>query len=172
MQKHNDAIKMSGHSSLEKYTSHFIKRVRKGYEGYYCVKGELGTEQNYNILTPTFMAITAFLFRHLGCSTGGLGAQPQLGRCSHSSNFSPTDLNFLSSRLYNNLTSTYFLLFTQVHFFFWQLGQVGGQYATFLVCERWVGDGNKLMQQISTEGVEGETRLGWQGDPLGNMQEI
>ena len=27
MQKHNDAMKTSGHSSLEKYTSHFIERV-------------------------------------------------------------------------------------------------------------------------------------------------
>ena len=66
-----------------------------------------------------------------------------------------TDMNFLSPGLYNNLTSTYFLravqftlnstrrqsmpspdifdrmhlLFTQVHFFFWQLGR--GQYVTF-----------------------------------------
>ena len=31
---------------------------------------------------------------------------------------------------------------------------------------------NKRMQQISTEGVQGETRLGRQGDPLGNVQEI
>ena len=88
----------------------------------------------------------------LGCSTGGLGAQPLLGHGSHSSIFSPTDLNFLSPGLYNNLVPTYFLrasqfalnstlrqsrlspdifdrvrlLFTQVHFFFWQLGR--GQY--------------------------------------------
>ena len=30
----------------------------------------------------------------------------------------------------------------------------------------------KRMQQISTEGVQGETQLGRQGDPLGNVQEI
>ena len=30
----------------------------------------------------------------------------------------------------------------------------------------------KRMQQISTEGVQGETRLGRQGNPLGNVQEI
>ena len=30
----------------------------------------------------------------------------------------------------------------------------------------------KWMQQISTEGVSGETRLGRQGDSLGNVQEI
>ena len=69
----------------------------------------------------------------------------------------PTPLNFLSLGLYNNLTPTLLpasvtishsnqpldsqgyilifldqmhLLFTQVHFLFWQLGWVGGQYAT------------------------------------------
>ena len=31
---------------------------------------------------------------------------------------------------------------------------------------------NKRMQQISTEGIEGETRLGRLGDTLGNVQEI
>ena len=31
---------------------------------------------------------------------------------------------------------------------------------------------NKRMQQISTEGVQGGTRLGRQGNPLGNVQEI
>ena len=30
----------------------------------------------------------------------------------------------------------------------------------------------KRMQQISTGGVQGETRLGRQGNPLGNVQEI
>ena len=30
----------------------------------------------------------------------------------------------------------------------------------------------KRMQQISTEGVQGETRLGRQGNPLGNVLEI
>ena len=31
---------------------------------------------------------------------------------------------------------------------------------------------NKRMKQISTKGVQGETRVGGQGDPLGNVQEI
>ena len=31
---------------------------------------------------------------------------------------------------------------------------------------------NKRMQQISTEGVQGETQLGRQGDSLGNVPEI
>ena len=129
---------------------------RKIYLSLYLlsVRGELETEQNYNILTPTLLAIAAFFHVLLGCSTGGLGAQPLLWHGSHSSIFSPTDLNFLSPGLYNNLTSTYslrasqialnstlrqsrlspdifdwmHLLFTQVHFFFWQRGR--GQYVT------------------------------------------
>ena len=66
-------------------------------------------------------------------------------------------LNFLCTELYNSTTSTFFLwasqitlihpahgqgyiliflnrmhlLFTPVHFLFWQLGRVGGQYTTF-----------------------------------------
>ena len=103
MQNHNDAIIKCRHSSLVKYTYYFIERVRKGYEGYYCVRGELETEQNCNIL-----AITAFLSR-----SPGLLNRPLLGHGSHSSIFSPTDLNFLSPGSYNNLTPTYFLRASQ-----------------------------------------------------------
>ena len=155
MQKCNTAIKTSGHSSLEKYTSHFIW---KGYEEYYCVRGELETEQNCNILTPTLLAITAFLSHSPGLLNRGLGVQPLLGHGSHSSIFSPTDLNFLSPGLYNNLTPTYFLRASQFAlnstlrqsrsplitwylwpdapviytgaFLIWQLSRVGGQHAT------------------------------------------
>ena len=136
-----NTIKTSGHSSLEKYTSHFIERV--------VCERELETEQRLQHIDPppTLLAIIAFLSRSPGLlnrGSGGLGAQPLLGHGSHSSIFSPTDLNFLSPGLYNNLTPTYFLrasqfalnsarrqsrsppdifdrlhlLFTQVHFFF------------------------------------------------------
>ena len=47
MQMHNhndDTIKTSGHSSLEKYTSHFIERV--------VCERELETEQRLQLLTP------------------------------------------------------------------------------------------------------------------------
>ena len=44
MQKHNDAIKTSGHSSLEKYTSHFIERV--------VCERELETEQRLQHIDP------------------------------------------------------------------------------------------------------------------------
>ena len=104
------------------------------------------------------MAITAFLSRSPGLLNQGPGGPASLGHDPHSSIFSPTDLNFLSPGLYNNLTPTLLpasitilhsiqplnsqgrpwsdifdrmhLLFTLVHFFFWQLGLVRGQYAT------------------------------------------
>ena len=74
-----------------------------------CVRSELETEQNCNILTPQLFWLSQPFFPVLlGCSTGDLGAQPLLGHGSHSSIFPPTDLNFLSPGLYNNLSSTYF----------------------------------------------------------------
>ena len=102
--------------------------------------------------SPLFWLSQSFFPVLLGYSTRGHG--------SHSSIFSPTDLNFQPPGLYNNLMPTYFLrasqfhtqfnpstvkvapdlfdqmhlLFTQVHFFFWQLGRVGGQYATLIIC--------------------------------------
>ena len=97
-----NTIKTSGHSSFEKYTSHFIERV--------VCERELETEQRLqHIDPPTLLAITAFLSRSPGLLNRGLGAQPLLRHGSHSSIFSPTHLNFLSPGLYNNLTSTYFL---------------------------------------------------------------
>ena len=63
-----NTIKTSGHSSLEKYTPHFI---RKGY----CVKGELETEQRLQHIDPQLFRQYFFPIL-LGCSTGGLGAQP------------------------------------------------------------------------------------------------
>ena len=66
MQKHNDdTIRTSGHSSLEKYTSHFIERV--------VCERELETEQNCNILTPNSSGYNSISFPiFLGCSTEGL----------------------------------------------------------------------------------------------------
>ena len=136
-----NTIKTSRHSSLKKYTSQFIWNGSKGLRKVLSVRGELKTEQNYNILTPhqLFWLQQHFFSVLLSCSTGGLGAQPQLGHGSHSSIFSPTDLNFLSPGLYNNSFERHIctqfnpstvkvipwspdifdrmhLLFTQVHF--------------------------------------------------------
>ena len=93
------------------YFSHFIERV--------VCERELETEQRLQHIDPkTLLAITAFLSRFPGCSNGGLGAQILLGHGSHSSIFSPTDLNFLLPGLYNNLTSIYFLRASQFHTLF------------------------------------------------------
>ena len=134
------------------------------------------------------MATTAFLSRSPGLLNRGPGGPASLGHVPHSSIFSPTvtaqsgacrpslvgagslygilsptDLNFLSPGLYNNLTPTlpasvtishsiqpidsqcYILIFLnrmhlffiQLHFLFWQLGRVGGQYATRLCACRY-----------------------------------
>ena len=102
------------------------------------MRGDLA-EQNFNILTPALIAITAFLSRSSIFSQTGLISNR---------------LNFLCTELYNCLSPTFFLwaseialiqlvhgqgyilifldrmhlLFTQVHFLFWQLGR--GQYVT------------------------------------------
>ena len=47
-----NTLKMSGHSYLEKYTSHFILKGSKGLRKVLSVRGELETEQSCNILTP------------------------------------------------------------------------------------------------------------------------
>ena len=113
------------------------------------MRGELETEQNCNILTPTLMTITVFLSRSPGLLNCGPGGPASLGHGPHSSIFSPTDLNFLSTyflrasqfrtqfnpstvKVTPDLFDRIHLLFTQVHFFFWQLGWVGGQYATYM----------------------------------------
>ena len=103
-----------------------------------------GVGDQTNILTPTLMAITAFLSRSPGLLNRGPGGPASLGHGPHSSFFSPThlklwtptaqlgalrapsagcwfslqhltptDLNFLSPGLYNNLTPTYFLRASQ-----------------------------------------------------------
>ena len=113
---------------------------------------ELETKQNCNILTPTHTAISvSFPFSwaaHLGVHSAGCWLSLP--------NLLTNWLNFLCTELYNSSSSTFFLwvsqialiqpvhgqgyilifldrihlLFTQVHFLFWQPGRVGGQYTT------------------------------------------
>ena len=59
-------------TSFTKYTSHFIGRVWKGYSRFACER-ELVTETNWNILTPTLMAVNVVSFSFSWCSTGGPG---------------------------------------------------------------------------------------------------
>ena len=107
------------------------------------MRGELDAEQNYNILTPTLMAITAFLSRFPGLFNRGPRGPASLEHVPYSSIFSPTGLisnysiggpggplcwmlvfstasylqltDFLSSPgLYNCSTSTFFLWVSQI----------------------------------------------------------
>ena len=67
-------------------------------------KRELETEQRLQHIDPNSSGYHSLSFSFsLAAQSGG----------SHSSIFSPTNLNFLSPGLYNNLTSTYFLLVSQ-----------------------------------------------------------
>ena len=151
--KHKDAIKTSGHSSLEKYTSHFIRKGSKGLRRVLLCVRWVGDWTEPQHIDPHSYGHNSVSFPFSWAAQPGAWG-PSF--CSHSSIFSPTDLNFLSPGLYNNLTPTYFLwasqfalnstprqsrstpdifdrmhlLFTQVHFLFWQLGRVGGQYTT------------------------------------------
>ena len=84
MQKHIQHNKDERNSSLEKYTPHFIERV--------VCERELEIEQNCNILTPTIMALRAFLSRSPGLLNRGLWGPASMGHGSHSSIFSPTNL--------------------------------------------------------------------------------
>ena len=107
-------IKTSGHSSLEKFTSHFIERV--------VCERELETEQNCNILSPQlFWLSQPFFSRFHGLLNRGAGCPASAGTwfsfqhlLSNSLElWTPTDLKFLSPGLFNNLTSTYSLRASQ-----------------------------------------------------------
>ena len=76
------------------------------------MRGELETEQNCNILTPTLMAIAAFLSRSPGLLNRGPGGPASLGHGPHSTIFSPTNSNFLCTELYYCFTPTQFNLST------------------------------------------------------------
>ena len=72
------------------------------------MRGSWRPNKDCNILTPTLMAITAFLSRSPGLLTRGPGGPASPGTCSHSSIFSPNDLNFLCTELYYCFTPTQF----------------------------------------------------------------
>ena len=57
------------------------------------MKGNWRPSKDCNIMTPTLMTIIAFLSRSPGLLNGGAGGPAFAGTCSHSSIFSPTDLN-------------------------------------------------------------------------------
>ena len=76
-----NTIKTSGHSSLEKYTSHFI---RKGYERVIVWEVSWRLNKDCNILTPSSSGYSSVSFSFFW--TAQPEAQPLLGPGSHSSN--------------------------------------------------------------------------------------
>ena len=99
------------------YFSLYLKGFERVTKGTICERwvGDWTERQHVDPPPQLFWQQQHFFPVLLGCSTGGwLGAQPLLGHGSYSSIFSPTDLNFLSPGLYNNLTFTYFLRASQL----------------------------------------------------------
>ena len=107
MQKH---IQHNKDERTQFFRKIYLSLYLKGFERYYYVRGELETEQRLQHIDPYSSGhrSISFLFSWAAQLVAG-GPQSLLGHGSHSSIFSPTDLNFLSPGLYNNLTPTYFL---------------------------------------------------------------
>ena len=144
-------------TSLKKYTSHFIESVVCERER------ELETEQNCNISTPTLMAnsVVSFSFSRVGQPEArGPSFLLNAGFLYHSclqllvsklTDFlSPPSYIIIQRPLllvgvtialiqpihgqgYNILIDRMHLLFTKVHFLFWLLGRVVGQYTTLSI---------------------------------------
>ena len=153
--EHNndDTIKTSGHSSLEKYTSQFIERVvcerGVGYRtktatywphnssGYHSLSfpfswaaqpGAWGPSLCEDmILIPESSLRLIWTSRRRGYIK--ICRSLLLASVTISHSIQPFDSQ---GRPWSpDIFDRMHLLFTQVHFFFWQLGRVGGQYATY-----------------------------------------
>ena len=92
IQKHNDAMKTSGHRSLEKYISHFIWKGSNGLLKFLLCERWAGDWTELQHIDPTLMALTAFSSRSPGLLNRRPGGPASLGHGPHSSIFSPTDL--------------------------------------------------------------------------------
>ena len=77
---HTDAMNNKRRkTSLTKYVPlTLLQGFEKGYSRFACER-ELETEQNWNILTPTLMAVNVVSFSFSWCSTGGPVAQLSAG---------------------------------------------------------------------------------------------
>ena len=95
------------------YLSLYLKRFERVTKGFTVWEVSWRLNRTASYWPPTLMAITAFLSRSPGLLNRGPRGPASLRHVPHSSIFSPTDLNFLSPGLYNNLTPTYFLRVSQ-----------------------------------------------------------
>ena len=115
MQNHKDGTIIISDTVLRKiYLSIYLKGL--------CVRASWRTERNCNILTPTLLAITAFLSRSPGLLNQCLWAQPLWDRFLNPASslqlvWSPKQLKFLCTQLYNSSTPTFFLWTSQSHSF-------------------------------------------------------
>ena len=110
-----NTIKTSGHSSLEKYTSHtlFSKGLGKGWY-WLCVRGELETEQRLqHINPPTPLDITFFLSRFPGLFNRGPRGPASAGTWLSFQHLLSNWSELPVAGVYNNLTRTYFLQASQ-----------------------------------------------------------
>ena len=107
MQMHNDdTIKMSGHSSLEKYTSHFI---RKGYKRYYLWEVSWRLNRIVTYWPPNSSGYNSISFQFSWAAQPGAW---EPGLCWDMVLMPASSLQLIwtscCTGLYNNLTSTYF----------------------------------------------------------------
>ena len=110
----------SGHSSLEKYTSHTLfEMVAKGL----CVRGELETEQTATYWPPNSSVFSSTSFSFCWAAQSGVlrPHTPPLGAGSLYSILSPTNSNFNLTEpvcgpgSYNCLTPTCYLWASPLH---------------------------------------------------------
>ena len=152
-----NTIKTSGHSSLEKYTSHFIERVvcEKELEteqrlqhinpppnssGYHCLSFPFFWAAQPVALGPSvcwdIVLIPATFLQLIGASCRWCYIIIWRPRTSCERHNSHSIQTLRQSRLSPDIFDRMHLLFTQVHFFFWQLGR--GQYVTrWQIWEIW-----------------------------------
>ena len=142
------------HSSLEKYSSHFIWKGSKGLVKVLLWEGWVGDRTELQHIDPHSYGHNSVSFPFSWAAQPGAWRSSLSGCWFSLSHLISSPLNFLWTKLYNCSTSTFFLwesqialiqpvhdegyilifldwmhlLFTQVHFLFWELGR--GQYVT------------------------------------------
>ena len=83
MQKHNDAMKTSGHSSLEKYTSHFIWKGSKGLLKVLLCERWVGDWTELQHIDPYTYGHDSISFPFSGLLNRGPGGPASLGHGPH-----------------------------------------------------------------------------------------
>ena len=103
---------MSGHTSLEKYTSHFIWKGSKGLLKVLLFERWVGDWIELQHIDPHSYGHNSVSFPFTWAAQPGAWGPSLSETCSHSSIFSPTNSNFLCTELYYCFTLTQFNLST------------------------------------------------------------